>query len=154
MSDDPDFSSDLGSDYEAYEKDCSKIRKQNKSYLDLFEKDMIKARLAYSTIEKHMRNLQLFLDDFLLQEEPLTMVDGLYHLDRFFDFFARKCTWSSPGTVKTTAASIKKFYKSMLDHGHVNADQYEELCTEIKERKEDWMEATIPYDQDDGFEDW
>ena len=32
-------------------------------------------------------------------------------------FFIRRCMCSTPSTVKGTAASIKKFYKCMLDHG-------------------------------------
>ncbi len=31
------------------------------------------------------------------------------------EFFIRKCMWSTPGTIKRTAASIKKFYKFMPD---------------------------------------
>ena len=44
------------------------------------------------------------------------------------DFFIRKCAWSTPGNIKTTAASLKKFYKSMLGHGLIGSDSYSHIC--------------------------
>ena len=41
--------------------------------------------------------------------------------------------WSTPGNIKTTAASIKKFYKSMFEHGYIEKADYNFLCSEIKE---------------------
>lgn len=69
------------------------------------------------------------------------MTDGVTELDMFLgDFFIRKCMWSTPGTIKSTAASIKKFYKSMLAHGRIQKSDYEILCTDIKDRMEYWQE--------------
>lgn len=41
--------------------------------------------------------------------------------------------WSTPGSIKSTATSIKKFYKCMLDHKKIEKDQYQLLCETIKE---------------------
>ena len=51
-------------------------------------------------------------------------------------FFIHKCMWSTPGTIKSTAASIKKFYKCMNEHGYVSKVEYNYFCTVIKENME------------------
>jgi hypothetical protein len=48
--------------------------------------------------------------------------------------------WSTPGTIKTTAASIKKFYKCMNEHGYVSKGKYNNLCTIIKENMDEWKD--------------
>jgi hypothetical protein len=48
--------------------------------------------------------------------------------------------WSTPGTIKTTAASIKKFYKCMNEHGYISKDRYEDLCDVIKVNMEIWQD--------------
>ena len=46
--------------------------------------------------------------------------------------------WSTPGSIKSTATSIKKFYKCMLDYKKIEKDQYQLLCETIKENMEQW----------------
>ena len=53
--------------------------------------------------------------------------------------------WSTPGTIKSTAASIKKFYKCMLEHGKIEKADYEFLCREIKEGMPIWQEDCAVY---------
>lgn len=53
-------------------------------------------------------------------------------INGFLGIFLRKCMWSTPGNIKTTATSIKKFYKSMLDHEKIKKEDYGHLCSEIR----------------------
>ena len=86
----------------------------------------------------------------MLREEPRPMGDGTEMLDMFLGyFFIRKCMWSTPGTIKSTAASIKKFYKCMSEHGKVAVSDYEYLCTEIKENMEYWQNDCAIYNDPD-----
>ena len=48
--------------------------------------------------------------------------------------------WSTPATIKSTAASLKKFYRSMAEHGKVKQADYKEMCEIIKSEMEDWQE--------------
>lgn len=65
---------------------------------------------------------------------------GAMMIDLFLgDYFIYKCMWSTPATIKSTAASIKKFYKSMMDHGNLDKEDYKNLCEEIKEEMEMWQ---------------
>lgn len=78
------------------------------------------------------------------------MNDGTGMLDMFLGyFFIRKCMWSTPGTIKSTAASIKKFYKCMVEHGKVDVSDYEYLCSEIKENMDQWQTDCAIYNDPD-----
>jgi hypothetical protein len=47
--------------------------------------------------------------------------------------------WSTPGTIKSTAASIKKFYSSMLRHGYIDKSNYGELIGTIEYNMDFWL---------------
>ena len=144
-------------DYEKYEKDCEKIRVVNDELLDIFEKDLINAGLSQKTIRSHLSNVDFYINEYLLREDAHPMEDGVGMIDDFLGyFFIRKCMWSTPGTIKSTAASIKKFYKCMLDHGRIKKEEYDYLCTEIKEGMGQWQADCAMYNDPDGDDpfDW
>lgn len=127
-------------DYENYEEACKKIQQENETYLEMFEADLIAAGLSEKTISRHLQNVDFYINTFLLREEPLNMTDGTLYLDSFLgDFFIRKCMWSTPGNIKTNAASIKKFYKSMLNHNTIKKNSFDHLCNVIKENLGSWQ---------------
>lgn len=127
-------------DYEEYEKACEKIRKENEKYIDLFENGLTSSGLSEKTIIRHLRNVDFYINTFLLREEPRPMEDGTFLLDSFLgDFYIRKCMWSTPENIKTNATSIKKFYKCMLDHGNIKKELYDDLCRDIKDNLINWQ---------------
>lgn len=137
-------------DYDDYSKTRDEIRAENSEYLSLFEQSLIDAVLKESTIKRHLSNVDFYINDFLLYEEPLTMDYGMGRIDSFLgDFFIRKCMWSTPGNIKSTAASIKKFYKCMMDRGIAKKSSYEFLCSEIKEGMETWQADCAAYNNPD-----
>ena len=137
-------------DYKEYEAACDREREKNQTYLDLFEKDLKAAKLAPKTIRKHLDNVDFYLNEYLLREDVLSMESGTNWVDSFLGyFFIRKCMWSTPSSIKTTAASIKKFYKSMLQHGKIPQEDYDELCEVIKENMDDWCRDCAQYNDPD-----
>lgn len=131
--------------FEEYEKECERIREVNEGYLEIFAEDM-SSKLKPATISRHLRNIDMYINIFLLHEEPMQMEEGVFHIDFFLGyFFIRKCGWSTPRTIKTSATSIKKFYKCMMDHGKVSPEQYECLCLEIKELLPEWQQLCAQY---------
>lgn len=128
--------------YEEYEKLCKLQQAKNYEYLDIFEKDLMASGLSQKTIKKHLNNVDFYINTYLLREEPLEMAEGCSDMIDIFlgYFFIRKCMWSTPGTIKTTAASIKKFYKCMNEHGYISKDRYEDLCDVIKVNMEIWQD--------------
>ena len=137
-------------DYDDYSKACDEIKEKNSGYLALFKQDLIDEGLKDSTIKRHLSNVDFYINDFLLYEEPLAMEYGMGRIDSFLgDFFIRKCMWSTPGNIKSTAASIKKFYKHMMERGIVKKKDYEFLCSEIKMGMEDWQSDCAIYNDPD-----
>lgn len=125
-------------DYEKYEEKCREIRNVNGELLDLFASDL--GELAPKTIRKHISNVDFYINDFLLYEDALTFEHGVGRVAVFLgDFFIRKCMWSTPATIRSTATSIKKFYKCMLEHGKIEKEEYDYLCEEIKDGMPQWQ---------------
>lgn len=122
----------------------------NHDYLILFQEDLENAGLKQKTIYNHLSNADLFINDFLNYHMDATMEEGVTMLGDFLgDFFIRKCMWSTPATVKTTSASLKKFYKSMADHGKIEKKDYDYVCRDIKESMEYWQECCAEYNNPD-----
>ena len=122
----------------------------NHEYLLLFQEDLENAGLKDKTIYNHLSNADLYINDFLIYNMNATMEEGVTMLGDFLgDFFIRKCMWSTPATVKTTAASLKKFYKSMADHGKIEKKDYDYVCRDIKESMEYWQECCAEYNNPD-----
>ncbi len=127
-------------EYVDYTAMSTRIRQRNDELLEIFVDDLEASGFSDKTIDRHLTNADFYLNTFLLRENLCTMEDGLYMLGSFLgNFFIRKCLWSTPATIKTTAASIKKFYKSMLDHGFIEKEDYAALCEEIRESMGEWQ---------------
>lgn len=130
--------------------DFSEDEDTNYEYLILFQEDLENAGLKDKTIYNHLSNANLFITDFLIYHMDATMEEGVTMIGDFLgDFFIRKCMWSTPATVKTTATSLKKFYKSMADHGKIEKKDYDYVCRDIKESMTYWQECCAEYNNPD-----
>lgn len=137
-------------DYEEYEKECETIRTENEIYLDLFEKDLLASGLKEKTVRRHVRNAAFYINTFLLHEEPKPMKEGTEYAGSFLGyFFIRKCLWSTPASIRSTATSLKKFYRCMLEHGYIDQQSYDDMCYNIKENMEDWQADCAMYNDPD-----
>ena len=122
----------------------------NYEYLILFQEDLENAGLKQKTIYNHLSNADLFINEFLNYHMDATMEEGVTMLGDFLgDFFIRKCMWSTPATVKTTATSLKKFYKCMAEHGKIEKKDYDYVCRDIKESMAYWQECCAEYNNPD-----
>lgn len=127
-------------DYDQYLKECKKIKETNYLLLDLFKEDLIQSGLKEKTISRHLSNVDFYINEYLLHYDAYPMEEGLNMIDDYLgNFFIRKCFWSTPGNIKSTAASIKKFYKSMVDHGKIDKEDYNDLCFLIKDSMDIWQ---------------
>ena len=122
----------------------------------MFLKDLKASGISAKTIQNHMDNVDFYLTDYMpfTDEEYTDMKAGAesFNLRDFFGYFyIHKCMWSTPNNLKTTGASIKKFYKCMADHGEISKEKYKELCTLFKEEMADWQEKCRRFNDDDDF---
>lgn len=136
-----------------YEEELKAIQKENEKYLEFFYLSLKSEGLVDKTIRKHMNNVGFYINEFLPYYEPRQMKAGCYAIDEFLgDWFIRKAMWSTSATIKENCASLKKFYKVMLEHNFINEEDYAELINTIKFGKESWLNAVEAYNN---FEmDW
>lgn len=131
---------------EDFDKKWEELVERNNEFLKIFEDDLDKAGLADKTIDKHYGNVRFYLNEFLPRANLIPMEKGMYSVNEYFGyFFIHKCLWSTPATIKSTAASIKKFYKCMLEHEKITQKNYDDLCACIKENMEDWQNECEDY---------
>ncbi len=126
-----------------YDAKCKAQEKINWNYLDVFIAELEAKGLSEKTIRNHVSNVEFYLNTYLLSYDIVPMEKGCssFEVDRFFDdFFIRKCMWSTPATIRSTAASLKKFYKCMLKHEYIPETAYKELTDTFKEHMEEWID--------------
>jgi len=133
--------------YETYEKERDAIRKVNAFHLDGFEKHLESSGLSERTIEKHLSNVDLFINEFLCYYDAEDAQQGCYSVSQFLgDWFIRKTMWSSCSEIKSNAASFKKFYYYLLAVDVIEKKDYDILCDTIKKEMPRWLATMRRYD--------
>lgn len=137
-------------EYEIYETECKKIRRENRNLLNRFRKYLGAKKLSKKTIDKHVSNIEFYINDFLLYEEPLEAKEGVSRLDHFLGYwFIRKAMWASVTSIKENISSLKHFYNYMHTIGEIYFEELNEMKEEIKESKDEWFETIKEYDDPD-----
>jgi len=137
-------------DYEKYETACKCVRENNAIFLNGFQRCLESRRLSGKTIDRHVSNIDFYINDFLLYEEPLEAVEGVSKVDDFLGYwFIRKAMWASPTSIKENIASLKHFYAYMNKIGQVTEADLSDMKEEIKECKDEWIETLQRYDDPD-----
>ena len=145
-------------DYAKYEKECERIREDNAKLLDEFADWLGAKGLSESTVGTHCENLEFYLNHFLLHEDAERAEVGVHMAGEFLGYwFIRKAMWASRASVKSNAASLKKFYTFMLEKGAIKQEELEDLKLRIKEEMPEWLATLARYDDpeiDDPAEVW
>jgi hypothetical protein len=134
-------------DYEQVQSEIKEIKKSNEGHLSTFKLWLKAKGLADKTINSHINNVDFYINYYLNYYEPQDVQAGCCAINGFLgDCFIRKAIWSSCPQIKSTAASIKKFYACMLENGIVEEEAYSNLCEDIKDDMDEWLEAMRRYD--------
>ena len=130
------------------EKQLKENTKRNEDYLKMFEKSLEEKQLTTKTIRKHVSNIDFYLNDYLTYyDEIIKMEDGTQYTRSFLgEWFIRKAMWASKSSIKEMASSLKKFYEYMSALGFVKISDYQEMCYEIKENMDLYLENLEDYD--------
>ncbi len=130
------------------EKQLKENTKRNENYLKIFEKSLEEKQLTAKTIRKHVSNIDFYLNDYLTYyDEIIKMEDGTQYTGSFLgDWFIRKAMWASKSSIKEMASSLKKFYEYMSALGFVKISDYQEMCYEIKDNMDLYLENLEDYD--------
>ena len=142
-------------DYAKYEAACDKIRADNAVLQAEFTQWLESKGLSKPTIERHVSNVSVYTDIFLLYTEATKAAKGTGELEMFFGgWFIRKCLWATPTSMRSIAASLKKFYAFMHDSGRITADALAEVKNTVKFSLPDWLDALRRYDDVTDEEPW
>jgi hypothetical protein len=126
--------------YEDHERQARAIREENIVLLSEFEAVLKAAGLAQKTIRRHLSNVDFYINDYLLYDGLNHARDGVTSVHGFFDwFFPKKAMWSSPEATRENAASLKKFYRFMLETGRMDVVDYAFLLQAVKEEMPNWL---------------
>lgn len=129
-------------EYEKYENACKAIRKDNERLLGEFEAWLQSSGLSKSTIKKHVSNTDFYINEFLLYEDATEAKDGAHAAGMFFGYwFIKKAIWASQTSIKSIAASLKKFYTFMYEKGLIDKEELIDLKQMIKEGMPEWLET-------------
>jgi len=135
-------------DHEQEAAYVKEIEKSNREHLSTFKIWLGNQGLADKTINNHINNVDFYINHYLNYYGPQEVQAGCYSIDGFLgSFFIRKAMWSSCSQIKSTSASIKKFYACMLENGVVEKDDYANLCDDIKEDMDEWLDAMRRYEE-------
>ena len=101
-------------DCEEWEAKCKQYRAENKIHLETFKKYLINQNLSKKTIQKHIGNADLYINEYLLYYDAVSMENGVNDTFGFVSFYIRKCS-SAPSSLKTTLASLKKILSMYVE---------------------------------------
>ncbi len=136
--------------YEQYEQKCKKIRKDNESILNDFQKWLSDSKLSKKTINKHISNVEFYINDFLLYEDAIEASNGTSEVEMFLGYwFIKKAMWANKTAIKENAASLKKFYQFMLEKRKISKESFEDMKETIKEEMPEWLATMEKYDNPD-----
>ena len=134
-------------DYEKYEKECKKIKKVNEALLNEFEIWLKSSGLSDKTINNHLSNIDFYVNEYLLYEDATEAKDGVHAIDMFLGYwFIKKAMWASQSSIKSNAASLKKFYTFMYEKGLIDKEELIDLKETIKDNMPEWLATLKRYD--------
>jgi len=137
-------------EYEKYEAECEKRKEENHTFMIGFTRYLQNKKLSKKTIDTHVRNIDFYINEFLLYESPQKASEGVNQLNYFLGYwFIRKAMWASPTSIKENITSLKNFYSYMNKIGQVTNEELSEMKEEIKDSKSEWIETVKKYDDPD-----
>lgn len=148
----------MADDYAKYKEECEKIREENAKLLDEFADWSAAKGLSETTVGRHCDNIDFYLNHFLLYDDAERADAGVHRAGMFLGhWFIRKAMWASKASIKSNAASLKKFYAFMHEKGKIEEEDLDDLKLQIKEEMPEWLATLSRYDDpdiDDPAEVW
>ncbi|MBQ8708320.1 MAG: hypothetical protein IJ523_09565 [Succinivibrionaceae bacterium] len=116
---------------EDFDENTEKRRTEYNRIIKLYIQSMEQDGLAKLTISRHCECLDLFLNEYLAYEHEITVQDAVQYASEYFGYTFIRDFAQSADSIKTHAASIKRFYKWLLGQGLVTKEGYAGFCRDI-----------------------
>ena len=130
-------------DLDADDRLADEIEARNNGLLDIFAADLQSLMLSDKQIDDHRFNANTYVNLFLMTGEnaPYNIQQGVDRIDDYFGyFFIRKCMWSSLENLPENVESVRLFYKSMMEHGKIEAEDYRKVERTVEDKLPEWCE--------------
>jgi len=135
------------SEIDTYEEDCEDVKEDNKKLMTEFRASLEAANLSQNVIDNHLSNIDFYINEFLLYESAVEAKDGISDVNMFLGYwFIKKAMWASQSSIKSNAATLKKFYAFMHVKGFISREALNHLRLVIKERMPEWLATLRRYD--------
>jgi hypothetical protein len=99
--------------YQLYEAECERLRAENQKLLEGFQAWLTDKGLKRQTVRRHAINLDLFLNYFLLYDEPVNAARGVFSVSMFLAYWYPRKVLGSETALRGAAVSLGKFYRFM-----------------------------------------
>lgn len=145
-----------------YETKRDEIRQENAGLLDEFSAWLDEEDVGRKTIDAHLVNADLFVNQFLCNGElPATAAEGPHRVGAFLsDWLPRNAIWIDADTIRRHADSLRHFYAFMHRTGRIADAAYEALLKEIRAGLPQWVavaendEEPMADENDDPDAEW
>lgn len=140
---------DPAKEYVKYEKTCAKIRGENEKLLAQFEDWLGASGLSPKVVQSHRNNIDFYVNEYLLYEDAVPAAKGITDVNMYLSYwFIKKASWASAAGIRSSAASLKKFYTFMQEQGHVSQADLQDLKDTLKENLPDYLATVKRYDDE------
>lgn len=119
--------------YEERERRRKEQLAYNESYLAGFADYLRRKGISEKTVNKHLDNVSLFLNVYLLDEDVPPLPGGCLMMDDYLGrYLIERPVYTSPAMISESATSIKRFYKHMLEEDQIFKEDYSALLEDIR----------------------
>lgn len=126
------------------------MRRRNDGYLREYENWLFEVGHVRIDVAQRVTDVSTFLNFFCVEHEGIEMREGAGEVGRYLgNLFIRRVMWSTPDTIRTTAGSIKEFYRCMHAYGHVEKHEVDFVLREIKDNIDGWCLRCEQYNDPD-----
>lgn len=110
--------------------------KDNEKYLLDFKNDLFEKGLSENAIDEHLENADIYINNFSVGRLNLGMGQGddVGCIYLFYTFLMENGADSTD--IKMFTASLKRFYDSMLKHGSISKEEYDEIMSNLELNRE------------------
>lgn len=106
----------------------------NDKFVKEFKSELVKKGLSDSVIEKHINNIKLFIDYYLVVVRESNPLEGYVFISEFLEFWYNDRKDSvTQTTLKNAVTSVRKFYEYLRDFSYIDRDTYDNIVNILKE---------------------
>ena len=115
---------------------------RNESLLREFSDWLENKGISQKTIDKHLVNVRIFLDEYLLIEDVESLEDAVIYVNDYMGrYLIERQSWNCGKNVRESITSLKKFFRAMLELGEVDDISYAAFLEDIRWESDGWRVA-------------